>query len=86
MSPFISAFSAILFFRAFLLTSVLRIAHVTMPLAAIRIVEANTIHPPHPRCGTNNKISTKKASRVISKVGSNSMIKASKNLGECDGE
>jgi len=47
-----------------------------MPLARIRIVDARTIHPPHARCGTNNRISTRNANKVIKRVGTDKMIKA----------
>ena len=77
-----SEFSAILFLRSFLLTNVLRIAHVTIPLANIRIVEPSTIHPPHAKWGTNSNMSTKKARSVISSVGMESMRIAMRYRGE----
>jgi hypothetical protein len=80
-----SEFSAILLFLAFLLTSVLLIAHVSTLHAVIMIVAANTIHPPHAMCGMNSKMSTKNASRVMRRVGKVSIRSASKNLGECEG-
>ena len=58
----------------------------TIPLAVINITDARTIHPPHCRCGTKSKMSTKKASKVISRVGSSRMSKARRYRGECDGE
>jgi len=70
-----SAFSAIRFLRAFLLTRVLRIAHVTTLDAMMRIVAASTIQPPHAICGTNSRMSTKKAKRVTRRVG---MVKISR--------
>jgi hypothetical protein len=86
LSPFISAFSAIRFFLAFLETRVRLIAHVTTPEAVIRIVEARTIHPPHARCGTNSRISTRNASRVTSSVGNRSMSRPRRYRAECEGE
>jgi hypothetical protein len=41
-----SAFSSIRFFRAFLLTTVRRMAQVTMVEPMIRIVAASSIQPP----------------------------------------
>lgn len=70
-----SAFSAIRFLRAFLLTSVLRMAQVTTLEAMIRMVAASTIQVPHCICGTNSKMSTKKARRVTRRVG---MVKISR--------
>ncbi|KAI7456578.1 hypothetical protein KC368_g70 [Hortaea werneckii] len=52
------------FLRAFLLTSVLRMAQVTTEDAMMRMVAASTIHPPQFICGTNRRMSTKKARRV----------------------
>ena len=60
-------------------------AQVTRPLAKIKMVETNTIHPPHCRCGTNSRISTRNASNVINKVGSSRISKAVRKRGECDG-
>jgi hypothetical protein len=84
-SPFISEFSAIRFFRAFLLTSVLLMPQVRTPPATNRIVAASTIHPPHARCGTNNKTSMRKASRVTRSVGRRRIMRASRYRGECEG-
>lgn len=61
-------------------------AHVTIPLARIRMVDTRTIHPPHARCGTNSRISTRNASRVIRRVGIMSMSRANRYFGEWDGE
>jgi hypothetical protein len=80
--PFISSFSAILFFLAFLLTSVLRMAQVTTPLAVMMIVAASTIHPPQAICGTNNRISTKNARSETSSVGNVRIRSASRYRGE----
>lgn len=51
----------------------------------MRMVEANTIHPPHERCGTKSKISTKKARRVHRNVGIERMSSPIKYRGECEG-
>jgi hypothetical protein len=64
-----SSFSAIRFFLALRLTSVRLIAHVTMPLATMIMVAAKTIHPPHATCGTNSRMSTRKASSETRSVG-----------------
>ena len=61
-------------------------AHVTMPLARISIVETRTIHPPHAKCGTKSRISTKNARRVIRSVGIDSIRRARRYRGECEGE
>ena len=63
-----------------------RMAHVTTPLAKISIVDAKTIHPPHATCGTNSRISTRNASRVIKSVGTDKMVRARRKRGECEGE
>jgi hypothetical protein len=81
-----SGFSAILFFRAFRLTKVRLIAHVTTPLATMMMVAARTIHPPHAICGTNSKISTKKASRDTRRVGNVRIRRARRYRGEWAGE
>lgn len=78
-----SGFSAILFFLAFLLTRVRRIAHVRMLHAHIKIVAAKTIQPPHSKCGMNSRMSTKKASRVMSKVGKLRISSQRRYRGEC---
>ena len=49
------------------------------------IVAASTIHPPHAICGINSRISTRKASRVMRRVGKVKIKSASRNRGECDG-
>jgi hypothetical protein len=72
------------FFLAFLLTKVLRIAQVTTPLATTRIVAASMIHPPHDRCGTNKRMSTRNASSDMRRVGSTSMMSPRRYLEECD--
>lgn len=61
-------------------------AQVTTPDMAMRMVEANTIHPPHCKCGTKRRISTRKANNVINKVGSSSIRRPSKYRAECEGE
>lgn len=80
-----SAFSAIRFLRAFLLTRVRRIAQVTTLDATMRIVAASMIQPPHSTCGTNSRMSTKKARRVMSRVGMVRMRRARRKRGECPG-
>ena len=80
-----SAFSAMRFLRAFLLTSVRRIAHVTTLDATIRIVAASMIQPPHSTCGTKRRISTRKARRVISSVGMVRIRRARRKRGEWPG-
>ncbi|KAL9100561.1 MAG: hypothetical protein Q9163_004073, partial [Psora crenata] len=65
---------------------VLRIAHVTIPLASIRIVEAKTIHPPQATWGTKSKMSIRKARRVRSNVGIEIMSMEMRYRGECEGE
>jgi hypothetical protein len=64
------------FFLALRLTSVRLIAHVTIPLATIMIVAPKTIHPPQPTCGTNSRISTRKASSDTKRVGKVKMSSA----------
>lgn len=80
--PFISSFSAIRLFLALRLTSVRLMAHVTIPLATMRMVAPSTIHPPHPTCGTNNKISTRKASNDTRSVGNVKINNARRYRGE----
>jgi hypothetical protein len=80
-----SAFSAMRFLRAFLLTSVRRMAHVTTLDATMRIVAASTIQPPHSTCGTNRRISTRKARRVTSSVGMVRIRRARRKRGEWPG-
>lgn len=82
MAPFMSAFSAMRFLRAFLLTSVLRMAQVTTEDAMMRMVAASTIHPPQFICGTNRRMSTRKARRVTRRVGMVRMRRARRYLGE----
>jgi hypothetical protein len=53
-------------------------AQVTTPLATMIIVAARTIHPPHARCGTNSRISTRNASNETSSVGKVKMSSASR--------
>lgn len=77
-----SSFSAMRLFLALRLTSVRLIAHVTMPLATIIMVAANTIHPPQPTCGTNSRISTRKASSVTNSVGKVKIRSARRYRGE----
>jgi hypothetical protein len=60
-------------------------AQVTTPQEVRMMVAARTIQPPHPRCGTKSKISTRNARRVTSSVGSNKMRSANRNRGECEG-
>lgn len=74
------------FFLALRLTKVLLIAQVTTPLATIMMVAASTIHPPHATCGTNSRISTKKASSETSSVGNVSINRARRYRGEWAGE
>jgi len=81
-----SAFSAIRLFLALRLTRVRLIAQVTTPLATIRMVAARTIHPPHAMCGTNSRMSTKKASSDTSSVGNVKINKARRYRGEWAGE
>lgn len=76
--PFISAFSAMRFFLAFLETSVLRIAQVTIPDATMMIVAASTIQPPHDTCGTKIKMSTRNASNETRSVGKDKIRSASR--------
>lgn len=71
-----SSFSAMRLLRALRLTSVRLIAQVTIPLATIMMVAPSTIHPPHPTCGTNSKISTRKASSETRRVGNVNMSRA----------
>jgi hypothetical protein len=80
-----SAFSAMRFLRAFLLTSVRRIAQVTTLDATMRIVAASMIQPPHSTCGTKSRMSTRKAKRVMSKVGMVRIRRARRKRGECPG-
>lgn len=49
------------------------------------MVAASTIQPAHCKCGTNSRISTRKARRVTRSVGRRRMSKASRNRGECEG-
>lgn len=60
-------------------------AQVTTPHETRRIVDARTIQPPHRKCGTNSKTSTRNASRVTRRVGRSRIKRASKKRGECDG-
>lgn len=71
-----SSFSAMRFLRAFRLTSVLRMAHVTIPLATIMMVAAKTIQPPQATCGTKSRMSTRKASSETRRVGKVKMSRA----------
>jgi hypothetical protein len=80
-----SAFSAIRFLRAFLLTSVLRIAQVTTLDMMIRMVAAKTIQPPHDMCGTKSRMSTRNASNVTRSVGMVRIRRASKYRGDEEG-
>jgi hypothetical protein len=73
------------FLRAFLLTSVRRMAHVTTLDATMRIVAASMIQPPHSTCGTKRRISTRKARRVISSVGMVRIRRARRKRGEWPG-
>jgi hypothetical protein len=73
-------------FLAFLLTKVLRIAHETIPLAAMRIVAARTRYDPHAICGTKSKTSMRKERRASTRVRMLSIKIPSRYLGECDGE
>lgn len=57
-----------------------------MPLAVISIVATSTIHPPHIRCGTNRRISTRNARRVTSNVGRSKMRRINRYRGEWEGE
>lgn len=66
------------FLRAFRLTRVRRMAQVTTPEATMRMVAASTIQPPHWVCGTNSKMSTRKARSVTKRVGMVKMRSASK--------
>jgi hypothetical protein len=59
---------------------------VITPEMVIKMVDPRTIQPPHCRCGTNNKISTRKASRVTRRVGNSKIRRPSKYLAEWDGE
>lgn len=68
------------------LSRALRMPQVTMPLMAMMIVAANTSQPPHCTCGTNSRISTRKARRLSKKVGSMRIIRISKYRGEWAGE
>ncbi|KAI6951535.1 hypothetical protein KC348_g44 [Hortaea werneckii] len=70
------------FLRAFLLTSVLRMAQVTTEDAMMRMVAASTIHPPQFICGTNRRMSTKKARRVTRSVGMVRIRRARRYRGE----
>jgi hypothetical protein len=60
-------------------------AQVTTPQDTRIMVEASTIHPPHFRCGTKSRISTRNARRVTSSVGRRRMRSARRKRGECDG-
>jgi hypothetical protein len=71
--------------RAFRLTSVLRIAHVTTLEATIKMVAPSTIQPPHCRCGTKSSISTRKARSVTRRVGTVKMRRARRYRGDDDG-
>ena len=73
-------------FLAFRLTSVRLIAQVTIPLATIMMVAASTIHPPQATCGTNSRMSTRKASSVTSRVGNVKIRSARRYRGEWAGE
>jgi hypothetical protein len=81
-----SSFSAIRLFLALRLTNVRLIAHVTMPLATMRMVAAKTTHPPQATCGTNSKISTRKASSVTSSVGKVNISSPKRYFDEWAGE
>jgi hypothetical protein len=60
-------------------------AQVTMLEPMMRMVAPKTIHPPHCMCGTNRRMSTRKASRVTSRVGKVRMRRARRYRGEWDG-
>lgn len=60
-------------------------AQVTTPQETRMMVAASTIHPPHCRCGTKSKMSTKNASKDTSSVGRSRISKARRKRGECDG-
>lgn len=49
------------------------------------MVAARTIQPPHCRCGTKSKMSTRNASRVTSRVGRSKISRARRKRGECEG-
>ena len=61
-------------------------AQVTTPEAVIKMVDASTIHPPHSKCGTKRRMSTRKANRVTRSVGRRRMSRARRYRAECDGE
>ena len=61
-------------------------AHVMMPEIATKMTEPRTIQPPHCTCGTNSSISTRKASKVIRKVGRRRMNSPSRYRAEWEGE
>ena len=60
-------------------------AQVSIPQATISRVAARTIQLPQRICGTNKRISTRKASNVTSRVGSWSMRRTKRKGDECDG-
>lgn len=53
-------------------------AQVTTIEAMTRMVAAKTIQPPQDRWGTNKRISTRKASKVMSRVGMVRISRASR--------
>jgi hypothetical protein len=81
-----SSFSAMRLFLALRLTRVRLIAHVTMPLATMIMVAPSTIHPPQATCGTNSRMSTRKASRETRSVGKVKISSARRYRGEWAGE
>jgi len=70
------------FWRAFLPTTVLRIAQETTALRAIRIVAAKTRYEPQAMCGMNRSTSIRNASRVTRKVMSMRMKRTRRYLAE----
>lgn len=60
-------------------------AQVTTPQEVRMMVATSTIQPPHPKCGTKSKISTRNARRVTRRVGNNKIRSANKKRGEWEG-